>query len=151
MSLSDEAKQVRSFIEKYSPDMVTRIHACRLRMCELFPRGFELVYDNYNALAIGVSPTVRASDVVLSIAAYPRWVTLFFLKGVKLADPDLLLQGTGNQVRRIRLTSPEHLGDAKVGRLIVEAMASTRAAFAAAPELTTIVKSVSAKQRPRCP
>ena len=151
MKLPDAEQQITAFINKYSPDMVTRIHACRSRMRVLFPRGFELVYDNYNALAIGFSPTERASDVVLSIAAYPRWVTLFFLKGVKLGDPDSLLQGSGNQVRSIRLTSPEHLDDAKVGRLIAEALLSSQAAFAAAPELATIVKSVSAKQRSRCP
>ena len=151
MKLPDAEQQITAFIEKYSPDMVTKTHACRSRMHALFPRGFELVYDNYNALAIGFSPTVRASDVVLSIAAYPRWVTLFFLKGVKLVDPESLLQGTGNQVRSIRLTSPEHLDDAKVGGLIAEALLSSRAAFAAAPELATIVKSISVKQRPRHP
>jgi hypothetical protein len=37
----------------------------------------ELVYDNYNALAIGFGQTERVSDVIFSIAVYPRWVGLF--------------------------------------------------------------------------
>ena len=78
-------------------------------------------------------------------------MTLFFLKGVKLVDPESLLQGKGNQVRSIRLTSPEHLDDAKVRGFIAEALLSSRAAFAAAPELATIVKSISVKQLPRHP
>jgi len=42
-----------------------------------FPRANVLVYDNYNALAIGFGPTERASDAVFSIAPFPRWVSLF--------------------------------------------------------------------------
>jgi len=45
------------------------------------PGAVELVYDNHNALAIGFGPTERASDAVFSIALFPRWVSLFFLRG----------------------------------------------------------------------
>ncbi len=33
-----------------------------------------------NALAIGFGPSDRASEVIISIAVYPRWVSLFFLQ-----------------------------------------------------------------------
>ena len=57
------------------------------RMRKYVPDAVELVYDNYNALVVGFGPTERASEAVLSIALYPRWVTLFFLQGARLSDP----------------------------------------------------------------
>ena len=65
------------------------------------------MYDNYNALAIGWSATDRASGgVIVSVAAYATGVNLYFMYGAKLADPEKLLQGSGNQGRFIRLDSP---------------------------------------------
>ena len=46
-----------------------------------------LVYDNYNALAIGFGPSEKTSKIVFSLALYPRWVSLFFAKGKGLPDP----------------------------------------------------------------
>jgi hypothetical protein len=54
------------------------------RMRKYVPDSVELVYDNYNALVVGFGPTERAAEAVLSIALYPRGVTLFFLQGARL-------------------------------------------------------------------
>ena len=69
----------------------------------------QLVYDNYNALAIGFGPSERASEAIFSIVLYPRWVTLFFLQGAGLADPKRLLKGSGKVVRHIVLASAADL------------------------------------------
>jgi hypothetical protein len=45
-------------------------------------------------LAFGFGPTDRASDALVSVAAYPKWVTLFFLKGARFPDPHNVLQGS---------------------------------------------------------
>jgi hypothetical protein len=52
-----------------------------------------LVYDYYNALVIGFGPASRASDAVLSLVMYPRQISVCFLRGAALADPDRLLRG----------------------------------------------------------
>jgi hypothetical protein len=49
------------------------------------------VYRNYNALVVGFCVGDRASSGLFSIAVYPRYVTLFFLKGAALPDPNGLL------------------------------------------------------------
>jgi hypothetical protein len=139
------------FLARYSPDIAQQMAAARQKLRARIPRGFELVYDNYNALATGFGPADRSSAAVVSLAAYPRWVTLFFLFGAQLQDPDRLLQGEGRRVRSIRLESPDTLDDPPVVRLIRQALGEHAAAFAAAPALTTIIKSVSARQRPRTP
>ena len=58
-----------------------------------------LVYDNYNALAIGFGPSDKAGQAILSLAVMPRWVTLCFLWGKGLADPHGLLKGEGSRVQ----------------------------------------------------
>ena len=42
-------QQVASFIARYTPDMATALTACRAKLRARVPRGYELVYDNYNA------------------------------------------------------------------------------------------------------
>jgi hypothetical protein len=138
--------QIDCFLRKYSPAMAEYARHCRAKLKAIITNGYELVYDNYNALVFGFAPSEKTSSAVISIAIYPRWVTLFFLHGTDLDDPRGLLEGTGKQVRSIRLKSPEDLDRPDVLEFIDAAMADS---FASAPALTTIVKSVSAKQRPR--
>jgi hypothetical protein len=116
-----------------------------------YPSALELVYDNYNALAIGFSPTERASEVIFSIAIYPSWINLFFLQGKGLPDPKKILQGSGNQVRHIRLPSPATLDDPGIVALMEAAAARAKVPFDPACKHRLIIRSVSAKQRPRRP
>jgi hypothetical protein len=149
---ASESKQIQSFLAKYTPEMVRAGKRSRARMRELVPGGMEFVYDNYNALVFGYGPNERPSDAVLSLALMPRWVTLCFLKGAKLSDPKKLLRGGGNIVRNIRLTSPAQIEEPDVMKLVLQAIAAAVPRFPAdGKEPRTIIKSISAKQRPRRP
>src|SRR4029078_6198364 len=97
----DPEEQIERFIDKYSPEVATLMRGCRAKMQALAPGAVELVYDNYNALVIGYGPSERASEAPLSIAAYPKWVNLYFLDGVGLPDPKKILRGGGKVVRNI--------------------------------------------------
>ncbi|APV48906.1 hypothetical protein BWI17_03930 [Betaproteobacteria bacterium GR16-43] len=144
--------EIAKFVAKYTPEMAREIKATRAKMRALVPRGYEMVYDNYNSLVFGFSPNERPLDAPLSLAAMPRWVTLCFLWGVKLKDPKGLLRGEGNQVRHVRLMGgAKDLEDKDIRALIDQALATRGEAFAAAPKLTTVIRSVSAKQRDRRP
>jgi len=143
---------IATFIAKYTPELARELKAARARMRKLIPRGHEMVYDNYNALVFGYAPTERPSEALLSLAAMPKWVTLCFLQGVRLKDPRKLLQGEGSQVRSVRLMGGAVDLDSKdIRALIDQVLASERERFAAAPKITTVIRSVSAKQRPRRP
>ncbi len=148
---ADAEARLAEFIAQYSPDVGRQLMACRQRLQALVPRGYELVYDNYNALAIGYATTDKAGGAVISLAAYPRWVTLFLLHGAGLPDPEHLLEGSGSRVRSIRLRGPDDLDRPAVQSLIALALAPAAAAFAQAPPLSLLIKSVSPKQRPRQP
>lgn len=122
-------------------------------MRKRLPTAHQLVYDNYNACAIGFSPTERASDVVFSIALYPRRVSLFFLQAIKsrLHDPQKLLQGSGSLVRFIPLDSPAQIDSAAVQRLMKQALVAAKVPLSRTGKGKLIIKSISATQRPRRP
>ena len=143
--------ELASFIAKFTPEIAVQVDAILARMRAKYPTAFELVYDNYNALAIGFGPTEKTSDAIFSIAVYPRWASLFFLQGAGLFDPDKILQGSGSVARHVVLTTPDLLDDPKVRRLMEEAVAIAKVPFAPDGERRLVIKSVSAKQRPRRP
>ena len=142
--------QLDGFMAKYSPEVVVDARRALAFLQARLPTATRLVYDNYNALVIGFGATEKVGDVILSIALYPRWVTLFFLRGVDLPDPHGLLAGSGAQVRSVRLDPISRLEEPDVGALIDAALAYGRPlpASGAGP---LIIKSISAKQRPRRP
>ena len=88
---------------------------------------------------------------MVSLALYPDHVTLCFLKGAAMNDPKKLLQGRGNLVPHIRLSSPAMLEHPDVRSLIGQAIAAARPPFPAEGQLRTMIKSISAKQRARRP
>jgi len=125
------------------------IRAARARLRKLYPTAIELVYDNYNALAIGFSPTERTSEVFVSVAGYARGVTLYFMRGRSLPDPNRLLQGEGNQGAFLRLDSAARIDEPAVRALLAAAVAQGRTPLPEKGRGHTVVKSVSARQRPR--
>jgi hypothetical protein len=145
------AKQVAGFIAKFDPPIAKLTRACRSEIRKRYPSAIELVYDNYNALAIAYGPTEKTSEVVFSIAVYARGVNLYFMYGRSLPDPDHLLEGEGTQGAFIRLTGVDTLSEPKVMNLIERAVKRQRPTFAASGRGYTVVKSISAKQRPRRP
>ena len=119
----------------------------RLRL----PGAIELVYDNYNALAVGFGPTERVSEVIFSIAVFPRWLSLFFFQGHGLPDPKKLLKGSGKMARHIVLEGPEALDTPAIRALMDQALAQAIKPLDPTQRHRIVIKSISAKQRPRRP
>ncbi|MFL6843515.1 MAG: hypothetical protein ACJ8ER_01375 [Allosphingosinicella sp.] len=147
--MGDAQAQLDGFLAKFSPEVEAQAHDLVARMRARLPGATIMVYDNYNALAIGFGASGKVSRAVLSLAVFPRWVTLCFLFGAGLPDPHGLLSGKGSQVRHIRLADPALLDDPRVQALIDEAVARSEPPFDPAAKQELVIKSVSAKQRPR--
>jgi hypothetical protein len=145
------ATQLKTFLAKYTPEMHTEMKAAHAKMRKLVPGAVEMVYDNWNGLVVGFGPTERASEAVLSIFAAPDHVTLCFLKGKKLPDPGKLLKGGGNVVRHYRLAALADLDTPLIRKLITLAIAQADPPFDTTARNKLVIKSVSAKQRPRRP
>src|SRR5262249_18255739 len=124
------AAQLASFIAKFDPSVAKIVCTSRRALRKQFPAANELVYDNYNFLAIGFCSTERSSDCIVSLAAYARGVDLFFYYGARLQDPHKLLQGNGKQVRFIRLENAALLGDPRIQALLRAAAAQAKTQLA---------------------
>jgi len=144
-------KQLAEFMSKYTPEIRALAHEAMEKMRKRLPGAVELVYDNYNALVVGFGPSERVSDAIFSIALYPRWINLFFLDGVALPDPEKLLQGNGKIVRSITLKDAATLDKPAVRTLISEAVKRADTRIDKKNPRRLIIKSISAKQRPRRP
>lgn len=143
------AQQLRSFLAKFDPRVAASARAALVRLRKTLPGAIELVYDNYNALAIGFSPSEKASEAIFSIVVYPRWVSFFFLHGAKLPDPAGVLKGSGTQVRHIVLTDLKLLERPAVRKLMALALKSAKTPFDPKKRRRLIIKSICTKQRPR--
>jgi hypothetical protein len=146
----DEQAKLDGFIDRYTPEIAGDARRALTFMTARLPTATRLVYDNYNALVVGFGTSAKVADMILSLALYPRWVTLFFLKGTVLPDPAGLLQGSGSTVRSVRLQPVARLGTPEVAALIDAAVANA-SPLPASGEGPMIIKSISAKQRPRRP
>lgn len=143
------AQQIDGFIEKFEPAMTQRIRAVRATLRKRFPTGIELVYDNYNFFVIGYSTTERPSDCIVSLAANSKGVGLSFYYGADLPDPHGILEGSGTQNRFVRLVEgAATLKDPRVEELIRAAVDNAKTPLPKAKGYT-VVRSISAKQRPR--
>ena len=137
---------------KYTPEIAAEGRVALRRLRGLVPGATEIVYDNYNFLVIGFSPTERPSEAVLSLVFAPRWLSVCFLQnGPKLKDPHKLLRGSGNVVRNVRLLSAADLANPAVKALISQALDRAKVPFDRRAKPRMIIKSISAKQRPRRP
>src|SRR5205809_3847853 len=123
----DAATQLRSFLDKYSQEVAADARHALAFLEGRLPTAARLVYDNYNALVVGFASGEKASDAFMSIALYPQYVRLFFLRGVDLADPTGLLEGDGSQVRSVKLKPASRIEEAEVCALIDAAVANAKA------------------------
>jgi hypothetical protein len=149
MTAREPERQLAEFIAKFSPEMGRLIRAARAKMRAFIPQALELVYDNYNFFVIGYGPNEKAGDAIFSLAAQAKGVSLCFLQGAKLPDPYKLLRGSGNVVRNIRLESADAFDDPKVRLLMETALKRAKSPLPVDGSHQLIIKSVSAKQRPR--
>ena len=145
------ARQLAGFIAKFDPAVATLTRAALQILRARFPTAVTLVYDNYAALAIGFGPNERASEAIISLAVYARGVNLYFIQGAILPDPLGLLQGSGNQGRYIRLRRAAQINDPGVEALLRAAEREGDTPLPAKGRGYTVIKSISAKQRPRRP
>ena len=145
-------QQLEAFLEKYDPEIAALGRKAITHMRKRLPGAICLVYDNYNALAVGFGQSDKPSALPLSIALYPRWLTLFLMKGATLDDPEKLLTGKGPRIRSLRLDDGmKTLKDPAVDALISAAVMQAGWTHDPRAKGDLIIKSISPRQRPRRP
>jgi hypothetical protein len=143
------SEQIAGFIAKFEPSMAKSIKAARAALRKRLPTAYELIYDNYNFLVFGFCSAPRASDCIVSLVANSKGIGLSFYWGSTLPDPHGILEGGGNQNRFVRLENAAALGRAEVQQMIDAAVEQAKVPLPETGKGSTIVKSISEKQRPR--
>ena len=148
----DQAEaQLEAFLGRYLPGVAAIGRGAVRHLRARLPGCDVLVYDNYQALAVGFSPDGKTGSAFVSVALYPRWVNLFFLQGAQLKDPEGLLQGAGSIVRHVRLGGIGDLDLPYIRGMIETAIAQALAPYDAQRPGKLVIKSISANQKPRRP
>jgi hypothetical protein len=119
---------------------------------DLYPETNELIYDNYNAVAFGWSPTDKAGDVFCSIAVCSDHVNFGFNRGADIPDKRKVLIGNGSQYRYIRIREKEDFPAEYIKQLLEMAYENSIGRMKPQKKVIkgeTIVKSISpVKRRP---
>lgn len=145
-----DAALVKAAIDKFAPDVKKTIASVRAALRKRFPSAYELVYDNYNFFVIGYAPSNKPSHTIVTLVADAHHVVISFYRGADVADPKGLLHGEGKQNRFLHLPDgAETLAQPAVRALIDDAEARAPEPMPKTGKIVTIMRSVSAKQRPR--
>jgi Domain of unknown function (DU1801). len=150
----EDTKSLRKFLSVFPRDQQQTALWLREFVWKLYPQCNELIYDNYNALAFGWSPTERQGHIFCSVAIgrTSHNIHFGFYWGSQISDPEKKLLGEGNQYRYVLVKSKTDFPKTYVKKLVNEAYANSLAKVKDKAELVkgrTIVKSISEKKRER--
>src|SRR5215468_10167407 len=125
----DQTKDLIKFLTPFPSGVKERALALRAFVWDLYPHCNELIYENYNALAFGWSPTDRVGHTFCSVAVgrSSHNVHFGFYWGSELSDPKKMLLGEGNQYRYILVKNKEGFPNAYITKLVKEAYANSLA------------------------
>ncbi len=140
------------FLKPFDKEIVGLVLWLREFVWDLYPETNELIYDNYNALAFGWSPTDKVGHTFCSIAVgrTSKNIHFGFYWGSELSDPKQILLGQGNQYRYILVTSKNEFPNAYIKKLVTEAYKNSLAKVKDKKQIReglTITKSISQKKR----
>lgn len=147
-----QTSDLMKFLKPFSDNKKKVAFKLRDFVWDLYPQTNELVYDNYNAVAFGWSPTDKVADTFCTVAVFRTNENIHFgfYWGSEIKDPDKVLIGKGRQYRYILVDNFDDFPKTYIKRLLEEAYANSMAKLKDGQELLngqTIIKSVSANKR----
>ena len=150
----DQTKDLLKFLRPFDNEIKEIVLWLREIVWDLYPKTNELIYDNYNALAFGWSPTDRVGHTFCNIAVgrTSKNIHFGFYWGSEIADPEKKLTGQGKQYRYILVKNKAGFPKTYIKKLLREAYANSLAKVKDKKQIIegmTITKSISAVKRQR--
>ncbi len=147
-----DTKDLLKFLKPFDEDVKVTVLWLRDFIWTKYPKANELIYDNYNAVAFGWSPTDKLGHVFCSIAVYRtnNNIHFGFYWGSQIKDPEKRLLGSGHQYRYILVKNKKDFPKAYIEKLMQEAFVNSMAKVKDPKQIIqgkTITKSVSPKKR----
>ena len=147
-----DTKDLVKFLTPFDERIRTLVLWLRDYVWDLYPQANELIYDNYNALAFGWSPTDKLGHTFCSIAVgrTSKNVHFGFYWGTEIADPENKLLGKGNQYRYLLVENKTSFPKDYITKLVKEAYSNSVNKVKEPGQFMegkTIVKSISPVKR----
>ena len=144
---------LKEFLLAYDEEVASLAMELRKYILQLVPEANELIWDNYNALAMAFSKSEKLKDAFCHLAVYSGHVNFGFNRGAELSST-LPLNGSGKLIRHVKVTSINTFPKEEIQSLIFQALGLSEKLN---PELIgktdkgkSIVMSISAnKRRPK--
>ena len=102
---TNSAPEVSEWLRGLTGEDRVIVVALRGIIAEVALEAHEIVYHG----ALGYGPTDSGFDRILYISVFNDHINLGLLYGAELDGPDALLEGSGKQMRHVRLTSSRAL------------------------------------------
>lgn len=121
MATRESKAEFDKLLSKYSPSVRALARKARATVLEVLPGANEKTYFGWSNTWYGA--TGKTSDAVFSVSPQKAYISLFFIRGAELADPDALLEGTGKKLRHVNIRQPADLDRPALRRLMRRAVA----------------------------
>ena len=141
---------LHNFISPYSKDIQKLTLKLRNFVTDLVPEANELIWNNYNAVAMAYGKSEKLKDAFCHIAVYSKHVNFGFNRGAELSTGIIKLEGKGKLIRHISVKTFETFPTQEISKLIWEAVALSERNNPALLKVNntpkSIVRSVSKKK-----
>ena len=111
-------------LTKYSPGVAALAKKARTAVLSVLPDANERTYFGWSNTWYGT--TGKTMDAIFSISPQKAYVSIFFIRGTELSDPDDLLEGTGKKLRHVNIHKASDLNRPALRQLMKRAVAHAK-------------------------
>ncbi|WP_340201784.1 hypothetical protein [Ascidiimonas sp. W6] len=115
-----ENPELKEFLKPYDEAIQKLTLELRSFVTDLIPEANELIWDNYNAVAIAYSKSEKLKDAFCHIAVYTKHVNFGFNRGAELNTANIKLNGKGKLIRHISVKNIASFPKSEIKKLILE-------------------------------
>ncbi|MEI2607639.1 MAG: DUF1801 domain-containing protein [Candidatus Promineifilaceae bacterium] len=94
----------------------------RQLILEVYPEAIELPWPKQHIASYGVGPK-KMTEHFCYIGVQRHYVNLGFYYGAQLSDPEQLLEGTGNNLRHIKIKTVDDVDRPAIRQMIEQSLA----------------------------
>ena len=147
-----QTEDLIKFLSPFKKEVSVLVLWLREFVWNLYPQTNELIYDNYNALALGWSPTDRPSHSFCTISVFRtnNNIHFGFYWGSEISDSEEKLIGNGKQYRYVLVKNKSEFPKTYIKTLLNEAYTNSLRKVKDPKQIQqgkTITKSISKNKR----
>lgn len=115
-------RKLKEFLIPYDAPIRELTVKLRDYITNLVPEANELIWDNYNAVAIAYSKSEKLKDAFCHLAVYSKHVNFGFNRGTELTKHVIKLEGKGKFIRHVKIDDLDFWPKEEIEKLVLEAV-----------------------------